>query len=313
MSELKRFKIVGVSHKAEHKAGRYALSSVLATAAVEGTDAVVATAVASLFDRRRHRLLKLREAGYSAFQDERLFTYTMNCPPVGVLTNRLAMIPCSRVPLCPFCWCRRYVGTTLKRYQNYLLPVGAPHLRVELVEIKTSWILSFERWSVPDVFTFAKDSRSCRLPLSSKQPGGTVLTAVDVVESGWRVSHHALVVRAEQPAAYEYPLVQPEGSEGAKPHRSLRRTRLWYAVDEEPAGAPAWILNAAIGRLARYPEGLLSGDAGKVCELLNYMRAKRLRLLEHYGVLRGKLEADLPETTVADDLSDSEGLSRENF
>jgi hypothetical protein len=323
MAEPCRMKLVGVSHKPQHKVSRYALSPVLPASAVEGTDAATADGMARLIDRRRSRLLKLRQAGCPDLADEKRFTYVMNCPPIGVLTDRLGMIPCGRVPLCPFCWCRRYVNATLERYRRYLFPVGAEHPRVELAEMTTTWLLSFERFSVDDAFRIAKgvgdrqelgDRRSGKqgVVVNARCLGGTLLTTVDVTETGWRVSRRGLLLSVDRPDDFKYDETPLQGSLGARPSHQMRRTRLWYPVDQEPPGSPQWILHAAVGRLARYPEGLLAGNLQRVREIFDFMHGRRLRALAHYGVLRGELPVEPPETRVADDLDDQE-LSRENF
>lgn len=297
---ITRFKITKVTHNPEHKAARYALSRVLATDAVEGSDVDVGKSMALLIDRRRGQLGRLREAGWACLHADKDYSFAMNCPPLGVMTNQPRLKPCKKAHFCPFCWCRAYVRETHQRYVKVLFPVGDDFPQVELQEFSASWVYPFEQHTLDDVLTRTHaviKSRKVHEP-----NGATGLLAFDVTEVGWRVSFRELIIQPTRPASFKYPPPKYVPAESPKSVRSIRRTRLWYEEGEEAPATPAQILVAAIGRLAKYPEGLLCGNAARVMELQEGLYRHRLRLIEHYGKLRGRLAAEFPAASVADDL-----------
>jgi hypothetical protein len=297
---ITRFKITGVAHSPEHKATRYALSPVLATDAVEGSDVDVGKSMALLIDRRRGQLGRLREAGWFCLSDDKDYSFAMNCPPVGVLTNCQRLKPCTKAHFCPFCWCRAYVSETYQRYRKVLFPVGDDSPEFELQEFNISWVYPFEQYALDDVLT--RTHEVIKLRKVREPDGATGLLALDVTEVGWRVSFRELIIRPTRPASFEYPPPKYIPGESPKSVRSIRRTRLWYEEGEEAPATPTQILVAAIGRLAKYPEGLLCGNAARVMELQEGLSRYRLRFIEHYGKLRGRLAAEFPAASVADDL-----------
>ncbi|MBL9162075.1 MAG: hypothetical protein JNL18_04955 [Planctomycetaceae bacterium] len=297
---ITRFKVTGVSHNPEYKAARYALSAVLATDAVEGSDVAVGKSMALLIDRRRGQLGRLREAGWACLSDDKDYSFAMNCPPLGVLTNCQRLKPCKKAHFCPFCWCRSYVSETYQRYRKVLFPVGADSPQVELQEFSVSWVYPFEQYALDDVLTLTHDAVKSR---KVREPNGaTSLLAFDVTEVGWRVYFRELIIQPTRPASFEYPRPKYIPNESPKSARSIRRTRLWYEEGEEAPATPVRILIAAVGRLAKYPEGLLYGNAARVMELQEGLFRHRLRFIAHYGKLRGRLAPEFPEARVADDL-----------
>lgn len=297
---LARFKVTGISHSAQHKATRYALSSVLATDSIEGSDVAAGRSMARLIDLRRAQLCRLRETGWAPLAADKQFGFVMNCPPYGVLTDRRGLKPCTMPHLCPFCWCRYYVGTTHQRFARVLFPPGQDSPQVELHEYIATWVYPFADYSLDHVITKLQNNFKTR---KIREPAGaTSMLVFDVTEVGWRASFRQLSIRPNRPRDFQYPPLPYLPDESPKSVRSLRRTRLWYEAGEEAPATPSQILVAAIGRLAKYPEGLLYGNAARIRELQEGLYRHHVRSITSFGKIRGRLAPEFPEARVADDL-----------
>lgn len=297
---LARFKITKVTHSSEHKAARYAMSSVMATDSIEGSDSAAGKSVARLIDLRRAQLCRLREAGWAPLAADKEFGFAMNCPPYSVLTDRRGLKPCAMPHFCPFCWCRYYVKTTHQRFSRVLFPAGQDSPQVELHEYIATWVYPFAEYSVDHVITKLQHDFKTR---KVKEPeGATSMLVFDVTEVGWRASFRQLAIRLSRPKSFEYPPLPYIPDESPKSVRSRRRTRLWFEEGEEAPATPKQILVAAIGRLANYPAGLLYGNAARVMELQEGLYRNRVRSITSFGKIRGRLAPEFPEARVADDL-----------
>jgi hypothetical protein len=303
----RKFNIRGVSHSLEHQSCRYALSPLLINKTLLGTDDEMKANFASLISQRRAVLHKLREAKYLLFLKKVDYVFAMNCPPVGVLTDQTDLRTCKRLPFCPFCWCRRYVTSTVRNYRSYLLHAAEPP-DVEFFERQiTCKILANDRTDMELAMSVVRNWRSPRnRPRArGRVKGASTLISIDPTESGWRLLCRQLFVVPPKPRDFEYADVPPVVTDDAKTMTTIRRTRLWYDPDEEAPGSPEQILAAAIGRFAIYPHGLMSGDIMAVRNLLEFFSEARLRLLSHCGVVRPALrrgEEEVPPATfVADD------------
>ncbi|WP_417393189.1 hypothetical protein [Gimesia sp.] len=65
----------------------------------------------------RKRLIELKKAGYVPVRKS--FVFARNCPPAGVLTDKVAKA-CKLQKICPFCWGRRVTFNVFNRLNSTL-------------------------------------------------------------------------------------------------------------------------------------------------------------------------------------------------
>jgi hypothetical protein len=156
---IRKIKMVHVSGRWQHKASRYALSSLTSGKGVATSDVAVKKAARDLTRTWRERLKGLRRAGWSKIIDGGGYVYAANCPPVGVIIDQTDLRSCQNPQVCPWCWCRRYVLNAWDRFDQLLFPPDKKGeiLPLDLIEICTDRIHPVSDGDVESALRWIKD------------------------------------------------------------------------------------------------------------------------------------------------------------
>lgn len=283
------FVISAIRGRTVHRAQRYALTTLTSTVSEDAVDrdAAITESTLQLIEQWRGRVHALRGEGWERAVGKNLI-YTLNCPPVGVLTNRQKLRPCNQYAVCPFCWCRRYVEETFNRleYAYYGEDRKTP-LKLDLVEVKTTEFLSIDEWNLLGLFQFIQDHRTDYLSEHLPNEGAFQLYTIEPPDPRsqntvprWKYQQRIL---AMIDPAQESPSAEPDFSGQRRVvhrHNGINRKKLGRAV----------------GHACLYPKQMMHGPKAIVAELLELRRnwggerSKGFRMSGYYGLLRNKTQ-----------------------
>ena len=280
------FAITGVRKRYVDRAQRYALTPL--TGARQKGKSIRQTDIIEdserLIERWRARVDALRKEGWQRPVGKSL-VYTLNCPPVGVTTNKKTR-PCNQYAVCPFCWCRRYVEPTYVslEFAYYDNEAGRP-LPLDLIEVITVERLPEDEWPLHRLFDWIQHNRRVYLDENLPNHGAFQLFSIEPSDPRirsrppyWEFKHRVLaIVDPHQ----NTPTDEPEFEE------QIRRVKRYPKISRKQ-------LATAVGRVAVYPKQLMYGPKQKVAELLELKRtwggagSKGFRMSGLYGLLRNK-------------------------
>jgi hypothetical protein len=272
MADVK-FRVTEVLRHSAAMAQRAAVLRPLARSKDMSKDNVVEAGVRRVLDLWRRRCNLLRELGLPVMQSVR-FQYARNCPPVAVKCRSLGVQvhPCQMGNLCPWCWGRQVVEPVYDRVYRAMTALST---------LGTG----------EDPYKLVLVTRSGRMPDDDLQPR----TLFDVMSCGMDRTHRALKAKGAV-GAVMLSVVHPGKKDTATWVYGTRVLALVPQDDAVPEGAvvaPSTKRGVAqlVGRFARYPAGMMFGEADFVVRLA--ASRGNHRLLRTSGVFYGSnTEAD---------------------
>jgi hypothetical protein len=230
-------------------------------------DNVVEAGVKKVLDVWRRRCNLLRELGLPVLQGVR-FQYARNCPPVAVKCRAVGrhVYPCQLSTLCPWCWARKVVKPTYDRVYRAMTALST----LGTGEDPYKLVLAVRAGRMPDddlqpglMFDMVNGvmDRTKRALKVKRAVGAVMLSAIHPGKKDTNTWVYGTRMLALVPQDYE----MPPGSVAAPP------TKRGVAQ--------------LVGRFARYPAGLMFGEADFVVRLMAVRG--RHRLLRTSGVFRG--------------------------
>jgi len=246
-------------------------------------EAKIVEATLKLIEQWRARVYALRAEGWKRPTGKSLI-YTLNCPPVGVLTNRQKLRPCNQYAVCPFCWCRRYVEETFNRLENaYYGEERKQPLKLDLVEVTTTERLPTDEWTLPLLFELIQDHRADYLRNSLPNEGAFQLYSIEPPDS--RSQSTVSRWKFQQRILAMIDPVQENPSNKVDFVGQRRVVRRYNGIIRKKLGI-------AVGRACRYPKQMMHGPKATVAELLEMRRnwggegSKGFRMSGYCGLLR---------------------------
>jgi hypothetical protein len=233
-----------------------------------------------------------------------------HCPPPYALAKKGSM-SCSQLPWCPYCWARTHAAGSADNLRQALYydealrecvghrlgPDGRPVLKVHLLEV----VATHEFLGTTDIACLASFlrrhlsiyARHVVNPLWPRRvkrfpgSGAIVLWSTEPYQTAadshvWRLKERIIATIAED--APDPPKQMPECDDGLV-KRVIRR-------HEEVSRK---LIARTVGRVFRYPAGLLRGDAALVAKLLSgFHHEGHLHTRSTFGCLRhgGRRGAD---------------------
>lgn len=310
---VKNIGFKGVLWRAEDRAARYALQSVMPPDSVEpGTtddsSQKVCRALQGVADEWHARVMELRELGWENAQDG--LSFLLNCPPPSVMTKE-RKYTCRNYMVCPFCWCRTYPVELWRRFHRVFYPdmpekdrdgegieFTAPKkaLPYDLLEIRTTTKFDYKTEDLVDKLGTLLQPRQAEYLRSLNSPGASQIYTFEPPnmqqdEPHWLFNHRIL--------ALYYPMDRSPSEELTE--------RLPWSMDRSErtirrhCGITYDRLLGAIGRTYLYPKQMLRGPARYVMQVLKYYRRRshrdrnrklRLRASQMYGLLRNAKAAE---------------------
>lgn len=224
--------------------------------------------VRQLAERRIQAFLCLYHRGWRPGDVlDRRQSYVLNCPPAFCWSTPRYRV-CSLTYVCPFCWARRVVLAEYRRFayaikkDRHKLPRKT--IMWEMVET-SSW--STNDHNLYDVYEIGRELRARLLPPRGDL-GTLFLTTVEPNPGEWTLKNRVLSLTTKRPA-----------SEGDFKPGFRRQTQVHPKLTLEAVGD-------ALGRVCRFPTGMLQGDAKDVLEVFATRRYQRL--LVNTGLLRNE-------------------------
>lgn len=305
---IEQFDFKKVRRYAIDRVARYALQSVLPGRVVEpGTgkdeDEAVFEATRQLMQSWRNRVLLLRREGWDRTKSS-LWLEMMNCPPVGVFTDKTRPWRCKQTQICPFCWCRAYA------YETWLRLRYAYYGGCEMPEYDDDP----ERIpQLPKPLDLVEVLTTTKYPIT--HPGGFRGLLDEVA-----VERKAYIKTFKPLGAFQLYTLEPSDSRDKKPFWTLKHRVLamLYPTDLDPPdishnghgevtrvikrhhGITRDVLLGAVGRACMYPAQMLRGSYTDTIAFLNYIntykapgsssskRSSGYRCSGYYGILRNK-------------------------
>jgi len=245
-----------------------------------------------LISWRRHRINELRQAGWTRFEKSVAWIFAMNCPPVGVRTNRTGMRPCHEHAICPFCWARYHVaelyfrviyalyGTTREAHlhssqgMEFYQPAS-----LDVLTVRTTWWYPMNKFDLSFLFMDMEKTRKLFLQKSIPAARGAYVqysiepaVVQDNTLNVWQYTQRVFALIppfAESPAADVF-------DDQVACKRIVKRT----------AGGLREDIARAAGFTCIYPRELMTGPPSLVAALLTQRRGTRMS--SYYGILRNK-------------------------
>lgn len=254
----------------------------------ENFPAKVASAVGSLRKLWFLRLTALTNAGWPPVAQPIGLTMLANCPPFGVTTETRSRT-CLRVPICPFCYARRYVRNGFLALAGAVERVGEPPPGWGFLAYTTRWHsdVSVEQYAAR-LASFKHDPGAAkrRYELDKIEavldPAGKrkrPLSAA-MLYKAWPTDKGLTMVRAGVVAVpLELPLLGSTTTE-----KTCRTVKVYPDLTKAS-------LAKAVGWAFSYPGKLLTGDPALVVPFLAGL--KRCRLFSTYGLARGRAQETL--------------------
>jgi len=227
-------------------------------------DSSTAVAAAEVLRLWRRQVVQLRDAGWGPAQGVR-FQYLRNCPPSGVEMKpaagspRMRLRSCTCQSVCPWCWSREVARRSFDATVAALERLGETFERGETLERRFKLVVS----TSADVRIDSKREPGASLDqlvgslgrakheLGKFAAGFGLLGVVSPGKTGWVYSQRAIAL---------VPCDRPPGSAATKTYDPPTRRNLAKAV----------------ARFARYPAGMLRGDADRAVRLLAARGSYRL-------------------------------------
>ena len=282
------FTIKKVRSRHVDRAQRYALSPLTGSANKDPGDqeAAITNATLDLIEEWRARVYVLRTEGWKRPTTGKNLIYTLNCPPIGVLTNRQKLRPCNQYAVCPFCWSRHYVEETFDalEYAYFSRDAKRP-LKLDLVEVTTTELLPTNDWGLQDLLQSIQDHRIDFLHEFLPNEGAFQLYTIEPSDPRDRsTSPHWIFQQRVLAMIDPFQESPPDRGEYVGQRRVVRRHH----------GVTRKTLGMAVGRTCLYPTQMMRGPKAAVVELLELKRtwggksSKGFRMSGFYGLLRNK-------------------------
>jgi hypothetical protein len=251
----------------------------------------------------RGRMALLRGHGWSRLAKQDSWYYALNCPPVGVATNRTSMRCCREYKICPFCWARTYARELYCAVEcacyghNRLAWLQAglqDHIHeqyrfIDLLTVVDTFLYPMDSWPVQRVL---QDPEADKRLLRQAVPavGAYVL---DVLEPVYLVAEGTHFWKRSQRLLAMVDPGQPSPRE-ERTHSQVvasRQVRRFFTATRER-------IAGAVGVTCAYPVGLMCGPIDDVMALIEartgtkedgHLKAGSATYLSaYYGVLRNR-------------------------
>ena len=319
-----KFRFDNIPSKPVHLAQKYALiPSILGESAADALFEAKDTrkALIRLIKLWRERVGQLRKLEWRPVS-KRGWIHHVNCPPPFAYTRERSR-PCTKYLVCPFCWSRGVVAETYKRAEFSLYgthrkyktdPQSGENVVIkpkmwDLVEIVEQRYVSRISRNKPTINKLVKKGvvakRLYHNLLEAESFGDYGLVTVEPLpdnDKDWLVMQRYLLLI--NPGLVDD--VLPETSQTTMVHRHK------FGVSRET-------LAAAVGRVCRYPSGMLLGSPEDVLQVIHARQGDKIttndnknkrgvtpRLSGYYGTLRNKAAR---ERTSALEMEESNGTS----
>jgi hypothetical protein len=260
-----------------------------------------------LLEDRRARFVDLMNAGWSALTRAGRYTFAMNCPPTGVMTDQTGLRTCNMRAVCPWCWCRSYTVPVYQRLEAILFPDGrAGALPYDILEINGifEFIEAEAGFNLVSPFMFI-DGSGGNYVRRRKFLGAAELYSVEpprthTSDMAWRLRQRILgLVHRDDMREF------PDDNERITPDPYLNAGR---TVDRVVVRSRA-DLALVVGRYSSYPVRMMTESAAQTAQILEYQanrsedgRSNRKaipKMSRLFGAMRARTDLLRPHITLA--------------